>query len=390
VRKLERSNHARVNMQGELDVVIAGGSFAGLETMLALRALAEERVSIELWAPDPEFLYRPLAAASPFRVSLMHRFPLGAIAERCGARYRRAALAAVDARAREVRTAQGEPRSYDALVVACGARAVEAVPGALTFRGPPDVERFRELLERIQSGTVHRLAFVLPAGVSWPLPLYELALMTARQIRAAAPAEITLITPERAPLAVFGVSASNLVRYLLDEQGIGLATDRHAVRYADGSLELLGGEEMSVDAVVSLPFLRGPYLEGLPHDADGFVPVDDHGRVKGVLGVYAVGDVTAFPVKQGGLATQQADVVAETIAAGAGADVGVAPLDPVLRALLLTGDRPAYLRAALGGHHGDPGVGGWEPLWWPPAKVAGVYLAPFLAENIELASGERP
>jgi sulfide:quinone oxidoreductase len=377
-------------MQGELDVVIAGGSFAGLETMLALRALAEERVSIELWAPDPEFLYRPLAAASPFEVSLVHRFPLGAIAERCGVRYRPAALAAVDARAREVRTAQGEPHSYDALVVACGARAVEAVPGALTFRGPPDVERFRELLERIQSGTVHRLAFVLPAGVSWPLPLYELALMTARQIRAAAPAEITLVTPERAPLALFGVSASNLVRYLLDEQGIGLATDRHAVRYADGSLELLGGEEMSVDAVVSLPFLRGPYLEGLPHDADGFVPVDDHGRVKGVLGVYAVGDVTAFPVKQGGLATQQADVVAETIAAGAGADVGVAPLDPVLRALLLTGDRPAYLRAALGGHHGDPGVGGWEPLWWPPAKVAGVYLAPFLAENIELASGERP
>jgi sulfide:quinone oxidoreductase len=126
-------------MQGELDVVIGGGSFAGLETMLALRAVAEERVSVELWAPDPEFLYRPLAAASPFGVSLVHRFPLGAIAERCGARYIRAALAAVDARTREVRTTQGEPRSYDALVVACGARAVEAVPGALTFRGPPDV-----------------------------------------------------------------------------------------------------------------------------------------------------------------------------------------------------------------------------------------------------------
>jgi sulfide:quinone oxidoreductase len=222
------------------------------------------------------------------------------------------------------------------------------------------------------------------------LPLYELALMTARHMRAPAPAEIALVTPERTPLAVFGASASNLVRDLLDEQGIRLAADRHAVRYVDGGLELLGGEEMPVDAVVFLPFLRGPYLEGLPHDADGFVPVDDHSRVKGVFGVYAVGDVTAFPVKQGGLATQQADVVAETIAAGAGADVEMAPLDPVLRALLLTGDRPAYLRTALGGHHGDPGVGGWEPLWCPPAKVAGVYLAPFLAENIELASGERP
>jgi sulfide:quinone oxidoreductase len=160
VRKLERSNHARVNMQGELDVVIAGGSFAGLETMLALRALAEERVSIELWAPDPEFLYRPLAAASPFRVSLMHRFPLGAIAERCGARYRRAALAAVDARAREVRTAQGEPRSYDALVVACGARAVEAVPGALTFRG----RLTSSVSESSSSGSSRARSIVLPSS----------------------------------------------------------------------------------------------------------------------------------------------------------------------------------------------------------------------------------
>lgn len=379
-----------MNIRGATDVVIAGGSFAGLETMLALHALAEERVSVELWAPDPEFLYRPLAVARPFGVSLVHRFPLAAIAERCGARYRRAALAAVDARARELRSAQGEPRSYGALVVACGATAMEAVPGALTFRGPPDVERFRELLERVQSGTVRRLAFVLPAGVSWALPLYELALLTARHARAAAPPEITLVTPERAPLAVFGVSASNLVRDLLDEQGIRLATDRHAVRYVKGALELLGGETMALDAVVSLPLLRGPYLEGLPHDADGFLQVDDHGRVKGVGGVYAVGDVTAFPVKQGGLATQQADVVAETIAAEAGADLEVAPLDPVLRALLLTGDRPAYLRAALGGHHGDPGVAEWEPLWWPPAKVAGFYLAPFVAENIDVASAERP
>jgi len=90
----------------------------------------------------------------------------------------------------------------------------------------------------------------------------------------------------------------------------------------------------------------------------------------------------------GRLATQEADV-AETIAAGAGADVEAAPHDPVMRALLLTGDCPARSRT-VGGHHGDSGAGGWEPLWWPPAKVAGVYLAPFVAENIELASGERP
>jgi len=121
--------------------------------------------------------------------------------------------------------------------------------------------------------------------------------------------------------------------------------------------------------VVSLPFLRARISRDFRMMPTVFIPVDDG--------------------ETGRLATQEADV-AETIAAGTGADVEVAPLDPVLRALLLTGDRAAYLRTALGGHHGDSGAGGWEPLWWPPAKVAGVYLAPFLAENIEPASGERP
>ena len=374
-----------------IKVVIAGGGFAGLEAMLALRALAEERIAVELLAPDPEFLYRPLAVAQPFGLSRIHRFPLGPLAERSGAQFQQGALTAVDVPARSVQTAQGDSLPYDALVVACGARTSEAVPGALTFRGPEDVARFRELVEQIESGKVRRVAFVLPAGVSWPLPLYELALLTASQVRPArARPEITLVTPERGPLAVFGTSASNLVRRLLDKQDVRLATERHALRYADGSLALVGAEEMAVDAVVALPFLRGPYLSGLPHDADGFIEVDDQGRVKNAPGVYAVGDVTAFPVKQGGLATQQADVVAETIALEAGVPVQATPLDPVLRALLLTGDRPAYVRAALGGHHGDPGVVDWEPLWWPPAKVAGFYLASFLAENLELADGGQP
>ena len=356
--------------------------------MLALRVLARDRVAVELLAPDPEFLYRPLAVAEPFGLGEAHRFPLGPLAARCGARYRPGRVAAVDAPAGRVRTSQGEALAYDALVVACGAQPEEALPGALTFKGTQDVGRFRKLVEEIDSGIVQRVAFAVPAGVSWPLPLYELTLLTASRARSAAlKAEITIVTPERAPLALFGTSASNLARDLLEEQGVQLALEQHPVRFSDGKLELLGGQTMAVDAVVSLPRLRGPYLSGLPHDREGFLEVDDHGRVKHVSAVFAAGDAIAFPVKQGGLATQQADVVAETIASDAGVPIQPTPLDPILRALLLTGDRPAYVRAALGGHHGDPGVSDWEPLWWPPAKVAGLHLAPFLAENLDLAAG---
>lgn len=372
-------------------VLVAGAGFAGLEVMLALRELAEERVAVEVLTPGPDFVYRPLAVAEPFGLGEVHGVPLEVLAERAGAGYRQGSLAAVDAPARRVETSEGASLSYDTLVVASGAQSEEVVPGALTFQGPEDVGRFGELVKQVESGALERVAFAVPAGVSWPLPLYELTLLTARCAARSpsARAEITFVTPERGPLTLFGTSASNLARGLLEEQGVRLALERHPVRFADGNLELLGGETMAVDAVVSLPRLRGPSLAGLPHDRDGFLEVDDRGRVTGAPGVFAAGDATAFPVKQGGIATQQADVVAETIASEAGAPVQPTPLDPVVRALLLTGDRPAYVRAALGGHHGDPGVVDWEPLWWPPAKVAGLHLAPFLAAHTDLVTAAR-
>ena len=47
-----------------LRVLIAGGGVAALETVLALRALAGDRVKLELLAPDEEFVERPLAVLS--------------------------------------------------------------------------------------------------------------------------------------------------------------------------------------------------------------------------------------------------------------------------------------------------------------------------------------
>jgi hypothetical protein len=77
--------------------------------------------------------------------------------------------------------------------------------------------------------------------------------------------------------------------------------------------------------------------------------------------------------------------------AGSGAGVPVqGRLSTQCCTLLLTGARPAYVRAALGGHHGDPGVVDWKPLCWPSANVAGLYLAPLLAENVKLAGGGQP
>jgi CBS domain-containing protein len=106
-----------------------------------------------------------------------------------------------------------------------------------------------------------------------------------------------------------------------------------------------------------------------------------------VVEVYAGGDVTTFPLKLGGIAAQHAAAAAESIAASAGAPLDPQPFRPVLRGLLLTGGQPRYLRREISGGVGETSWASTEPLWWPPAKIVGRYLAPFLGA---LAGVEQP
>src|SRR5262249_10143413 len=140
--------HDRVMAEGgRTRVVIAGGGVAALEATLALRALAPKLVDIELVAPEEDFTYRPLAVAEPFLVGEVRRFPLRRLAEAAGASLHRGTVVAVDPGHRVVRTAEGDELPYDALLLALGARPVEAVPGTLCFRGPADGPALSALLE---------------------------------------------------------------------------------------------------------------------------------------------------------------------------------------------------------------------------------------------------
>jgi sulfide:quinone oxidoreductase len=364
-------------------VLIAGAGVAGLEAALALRSLAGELLAVELVAPETDFVYRPLAVAEPFRAGEARRFPLRHLTDAAGAELNRASVRSVDDERRMVVTSDGKALRYDTLLLTLGARPVAALPGALTFRGPGDEEAFSALLHEARSGQVERLAFALPTGASWPLPLYELALLTAVHLAdAGASVELFLVTPEERPLQLFGTTASGAVGELLELHRITVRTDTTAVAFEGGALRMLPDEEIAVDRVVALPRLEGPRLEGVPHDTNGFVPTDVNGQVRGALDVYAAGDITDFPLKQGGIATQQADAAAESIAAAAGAEIDPRPFSPVLRGLLLTGLTPRYLRTEPGSVHSSADT---EALWWPPAKIVGRHLAPFLASQLHMS-----
>ena len=359
-------------------VLIAGGGVAALEAALALRALAEDRVRVELLAPEPQYWYRPLAAAEPFALGEVRHFELSSLASQMGASFSLGELVSVDTSRHLAYTSPGGVVPYTTLLLACGTRPTTAVRGALTFRGPADTSTIDALLAELEAGIARRVAFVVPTSAVWSLPAYELALMTAAWLdRHAIDAEVTVVTPETAPLQLFGGEASEAVSAVLEQSGVTFHGGADATEARPGELLLVGDGIVVADRVVALPRLEGRRIGGISQTLEGFIPVDQHGRVAGVEDVYAAGDITAFYIKQGGIAAQQAEAAAESIAADAGAEVVPRPFRPVLRGLLLTGSEPRYLHTELGG--GGTSWASPEPLWWPPSKIVGRYLSPFLA-----------
>jgi sulfide:quinone oxidoreductase len=366
-------------------VLIAGGGVAAVEAALALRDLAGNRLDVELCSPRSEFVYRPFAVGEPYGAASILRYDLDSLAERIGATFRLGGVSSVDPAAGVATIRGGEQTRFDYLVVATGARMLWAVPGSVTFWGVADEGGVGAVVRRLRTGVLRDVVFTMPGGHSWGLPLYELALLASTVLAKSGveDARLTVVTPEEAPLGVFGRSVGEQMSRLLGERGIETIAGTHPVEFVRGRLQVAPGEPIETEAVLSLPRLEGRRIDGLPADPDGFVAVDDHRRAAGSERVFAVGDVTAFPVKQGGIATQEADAAAEAIAAATGCEVEPAPFDPVLRGVLWTGREPRYLYGRLSGGQGEVSKLSEEPLWpeqeGGEGKIVGRYLSPFLA-----------
>lgn len=369
---------------GPARVLIVGGGVGALEAALALKSLAGDRVEVEMCAARSDFVYRPFAVGEPYGASRVLRYDLEQLTHRFGAEFRLDNVTAIDPAQRCATTHDGEEIPYDHLIVACGSRLLQSIPGATTFWGVADEGEVGEVVNRLREGRLRRLIFTIPAGHGWALPAYELALLAATEMErvGVSGTQLTIVTPEDGPLMIFGRRASDQVGELLAEQRIEVITGTTPVKFEHGALSIVPGEEIEADAVIALPRLEGRRIGGLPYGADGFIPIDDHARVAGLANTFAVGDVTNFPIKQGGIATQQADVAAEAIAAELGCGVEANPLDPVLRGVLWTGSKPRYLFGWLAGGHGETSVASERPPWPVdnPSKLIGRYLTPFLSE----------
>src|SRR5512132_3064440 len=226
-----------------MDVVIAGGGVAGLEALLGLHAIAGDRVDLRLIAPDAEFVYRPLAVAEPFALGHAQRVPLARFAEETGAELILDAVVGVDDAAREIRLRDGGTGRFEALLLAPGGQPVAGVEGATTWWPGGDPETYGGLLRDVDEGYTKRLAIVVPPGAVWPLPAYELALMTAGEAREMGQEDlrVTVVTPERTPLSLFGAEIGEAVAEELRWAGVVLKTGVVARKTPRGLLLEPGG-----------------------------------------------------------------------------------------------------------------------------------------------------
>ena len=376
------SEHA-ADGQARTRVLIAGGGVAALECALALSELAPALTEVKVLAPQTDFVYRPLAVRAPFAYGPLSTYPLAPIVADAGAELIADRLEWVDPGACTVHTGEGAEIAYDALVVAVGAVARPRYEHALTIDDRHLDETLHGLVQDIEGGYVRELAFVIPARMGWPLPIYELALMSAgRAFDMDVELGITIVTPEDRPLAIFGEAASSAVEQRLASAKISVFTSAYAEIPAAGEIVIGPGERvLSAQRIVALPELYGPPIRGLPSAEHGFLRTDEHGRLHEVGPVYAAGDASDFPIKHGGLASQQADAAAESIAALAGAALTPEPFKPVIKGMLLTDSKPLYLSARITGGHGFSSEVSETPPESSPTKISARYLAPYLQQQ---------
>lgn len=371
-------SHPARPQDGVLRVVIVGGGIAGAEAMLALRALAGDRVSLTLVAPNDELVLPALLVAEPFALGHAGRYSLAELLAEADAERVAGSLAAVEPSTRQIRLDDGTSLGYDALILTVGARAVARVEHASTWDPHDSVEMFGGLLRDLEHGYTKRVAFVIPTGAVWPLPAYELAMMTSRQVWSMGidDAQITLITPEAIPLAMFGSTASVALREELQAAGVRLETATVA-RVAPGHPVTIvlqpTTHQLEVDRVIALPGLSGPDIPGTARAHDGFIAVTPRYRMRDSENVWAAGDAIAYPVKFGGLAAQQADIIAADIASQTGVQAPPAPGSLRLSGVLMTGATPRPVGRARPAAPVEP-----TPLWQPSTKMFGTYLTPYV------------
>ena len=286
-------------------------------------AIAGDRAEVTLVAPDPDFLYKPLLVEEPFDLGPAEQHALEPVAEELGARFLLDSVRRVDAAEHALELDGGGRLDYDYAVVCTGGRLHPAFEASRHF---PRASRFESIsLLRATDGAGKFSSWSL-GGSPGVADLRDREMTKRRALELGTSVELTVVTPEEAPLAVFGPAASAAVSELLSARGIAVETAVTLIRRVASEIVLTpGGRRIAVADVIPSRRWRARRSPDCPATRTGSSRSTTTRAWSGMEDVYAAGDGTNFPIKQGGIATQQADAAAEDIAHRLGAAVDASP-----------------------------------------------------------------
>lgn len=362
-------------------ILVVGSGPGALEATLAISRSEQLDAEISLISPQTEFLYRPNLVMEPFGVTSTARYSVGEIIRHPSVQQWQGMIERVDHAAGKTWSPEGDEFDFDAAVIATGAAPrIELPQPAITVGAPDWKEETTRVVAEIDAGEVRCVVFTKPAGAAYGLPMYELALMAADRASKQDQQQIAIavVTPEAAPLEIFGAENSAQVARLCAGLGVTVHTGTYVSTFDGAAATLADGNVVPADRVVSLPLLEPRVPEGVPTGAGGFVEVDEHQLVAGTTNIYAVGDVTDFPLKQGGLASEAADAAAEAIEVQLGTREHATPFSGETEALLLTTQTRLAMRARIS-HQGSEALPIEQPTG-PVQKIASRLLAERLQE----------
>ena len=290
-------------------ILVLGGGVGGLVTASRLRSKLPHGHRIVLIEREAQFIFQPslLWLIVGQRSSEQISRPLSVL-ERKGIEFVRGNIDHIDPENCTVRVGE-QLYAADYLVIALGADLAPAtIPGLAeaghNFYSLSGAEALREARLEMSEGRL----VVLVASVPFKCPAapYEAAMLLEHDCRKRGTGRtvtIDLYTPEPGPMAVAGPEVSRQVRQLVEAKGVGFHPD-HAVTEIDTAaqqIKFANGAAASYDLLAYVPPHRAPQVvsdAGLVGET-GWVPVNRQTMETRFPGVYAIGDVTAIPLKMG-------------------------------------------------------------------------------------------
>lgn len=314
-----------------MNVTIIGCGFAALAAIRTLRLLDPgHRVGITVVAPQPTFTYLPSLIWFPSgkRTREDVVVSLGGFFERFGVDFHQGEAKGLQEGGRVLRTSRGEVRN-DALLVACGGRYLQKLPGiAYTLNpcsGVSAAEVVRQQIGAMGGGRV-AMGFAGNPLESTALrggPLFEFLFGLHTQLQRENRRDrfsLAFFAPmaepgkRLGPKAVQGLVSSMKKRRISRHVG-------HKIRAFSAHSVTTEAEEIPADLVLFIPGMTGqPWFKesGLTCSPGGFLQADAHCRVAGAEHVYVAGDAGSFPgpawrAKQAHMAELQAGAAAANI-----------------------------------------------------------------------------